>query len=538
MNLPLHPALLLFQSGGDRGVSLLVVLPLFAALILWVFRYRRLTRLRETMAQIYALSEQIHAAGAAAQIQQRLSRALPHILHVRAARLWQEAQSGNGLEPAAGAAAEPPPGALACFRSGEAVEESTPRRRVFLPMQVGGRTTGVLEMLPSRRWLGASSEEQAGLRHLANQAAIALQVIDQGALREQVIRSERLGAVGQLISGVAAELNQPILRLADGLQLLRTDSAAVDRESLDQLQRDASDVSSTIARLISFGRSGVGPPQPIDLNPLLKGLCDFRAQAWRLQGIELIPRLQPGPLIVVAAAGQLEQAILSVIIHAEQSIVKQAKRTLTISTRREGAAALVDLGFSGAAPAAQAGRDRDSLAGGLAFAAEILRAQSGTFQVFTLSGETHYQLVLPVSTQAGAPRRIAELPAIAGSMSFLILESDANARRLCLETLSSFDQRGVAVSTADEALALAGRIRFDGILCTATPPDCAWAEVHERIRRLAPCFILLHDGVPPTPPPYIDPATLLHLRRPIQAPALGEILAAIESRHISEFQAD
>lgn len=538
MSLPLHPALLLFETDGGGVITPLILLPLFAALILWVFRYRRLTRLRETMAQIYSLSEQIHAAGSATQIQQRLARSLPNILHVRGARLWQEAQSGNGLEPAVGTSAQAPPGAVACFRMGQAVEETSPRRRIFIPMQVAGRTTGVLEMLPSRRWLGASTEEKAGLRHLANQAAIALQVIDQGALREQVIRSERMGAVGQLISGVAAELNQPMLRLADGLQTLRSEPTTLTRDNLDQLLRDASQVSATISRLISFGRSGVGPPMPIDLNKMVKDLCDFRAQTWRLQGMDLRLNLHTDALTVVAAAGQLEQAILSVMIHAEQTIVKQPRRVLTITTKRESSAAIIDLSFPGLAPAAQPDRERDSLPGGLAFAAEILRSQSGAFQAFALSGESHYQMVLPVSTQTGAPRRIAELPAIAGAMTFLVLEPDSTSRRMCLEALAAFDQRGVFVPSADDALVLAGRMRFDGILSSITPPDCSWEELFERIRRLVPAFVLLHDGVPPAVPPHIDPAALLHLRRPVQATALGEVLSAIESRHISEFQAD
>ena len=54
-------------------------------------------------------------------------------------------------------------------------------------------------------------DEQADVQHLANQAAAALRLQERQAIREQLFYSEKLAATGRLISGVASELNAPMM---------------------------------------------------------------------------------------------------------------------------------------------------------------------------------------------------------------------------------------------------------------------------------------------------------------------------------------
>ena len=95
------------------------------------------------------------------------------------------------------------------------------RSMLLVPMLAQGELVGVLELHHSENLHYFNQAEQAAMQHLANQVATALTLEEQQAIREQLFRSEKLAAAGQLISDVADELRAPlesIVGLASTLQ--------------------------------------------------------------------------------------------------------------------------------------------------------------------------------------------------------------------------------------------------------------------------------------------------------------------------------
>jgi len=85
-----------------------------------------------------------------------------------------------------------------------------PRSMLLVPMFAQGDLIGIMELHDSDRYRYFSQSEQAAMQHLANQVATALRLQEQQSIREQLFRSEKLAAAGQLISDVASELRIPL----------------------------------------------------------------------------------------------------------------------------------------------------------------------------------------------------------------------------------------------------------------------------------------------------------------------------------------
>lgn len=513
-------ALLIIEPPDSGSLALFyqtITLLLVLICIVWIFRVRSLARLRANIRRIYGLSEDVLSSSSAEEMQQRLSLALPGILGFRGARIWLEGHMGRVLDPAIAGTGEPPESALRCFRSGELVREQTPRRRLWLPMRSAQRAMGVLELQEGKRGLRLNFEEESALRHLANQVAIALQLIDQNALREQVLRNERLGAVGQLISGVASELHVPVARLAAELRELR-ESPETTGPALEQLSHLAEDASRTVSRLVAIGTSGQGPPQPVDVLALLRTLTEFRAKAWRLQAIEAEFKPPAEEVVILASPGQLEQAILSLFIHAEHALTQQSRRSLTLSAVRSAGQALIELTTT-----ARAAGDSPSMH----VVQEIIRNQGGSLRIRPQGDEVRFIIALPLTrhynaAQPDQPRRV-----VSRSLTILLIEPDVTTRRALMETLSAEDHRVIPAQSGGEALDLAGRMAFDALFATSSLPDGKWVDMYEHARRLLPTFVLLHDG---SAPAGLDRRDVLLLGKPVQPRELQRVLDTIADR--------
>ena len=177
-----------------------------------------------------------------------------------------------------------------------------------------------------------TDEEQAAAQHLANQIATALRLQDQQAVREQLFRSEKLAASGELMSVVADELRSPlevIERIATGV---RNDAQGAFREPLDKLMAESRRASEIVARLISFSRER-SEIQQFDVNDLLAAALKFQTPELTASRIDLHSRFSAQPLIVTGSRSQLEQALIMFLQHAERSAAQSRQKKLPCPQR-------------------------------------------------------------------------------------------------------------------------------------------------------------------------------------------------------------
>jgi signal transduction histidine kinase len=176
--------------------------------------------------------------------------------------------------------------------------------------------------------------------------SIAAQVDDERRMREelqslqqQVIRQERLAAIGVLVSGVAHELNNPlqsILGFAELLQMQK-DMPEHARPDLTLIQKEASRASAIIRNLSRFGRQ-MSEPTPVRLRDVVASVLELRQRKLEELSIE-VDVDDNSKAHVMAIFTELQQVVLNFAINAEQSILhaEPEVRRVTIRTGdREG----------------------------------------------------------------------------------------------------------------------------------------------------------------------------------------------------------
>lgn len=167
--------------------------------------------------------------------------------------------------------------------------------------------------------------------------ASARDLTDVRRLEQQVIQSEKLAAMGQMIAGVAHELNNPMTAILGISDLLRERTGdEPTRRQLELVQRQARRAAEIVQNLLTFAR----PPAPrrsrLNLAELVPHTLQLHEYSLRVNNIKLdfsperdIPADMPP---VVGDANQLMQVFLNLLVNAEQAI-REVRDNGTISVR-------------------------------------------------------------------------------------------------------------------------------------------------------------------------------------------------------------
>jgi len=160
-------------------------------------------------------------------------------------------------------------------------------------------------------------------------------ITERKRLEQQLIQSEKLAALGQLISGVAHELNNPLTSVIGYAQLLLHKGKLNDRaaEGIEIINREAERTRRIVQNLLSFSRQHKPCRTQADLNEILERSLELRAYELKTNNITVCREFGDLPRINVDQH-QLQQVLLNVIINAEQAIrTSGQKGTLTLKTQ-------------------------------------------------------------------------------------------------------------------------------------------------------------------------------------------------------------
>ncbi|MDO8578926.1 MAG: ATP-binding protein [Dehalococcoidales bacterium] len=157
-------------------------------------------------------------------------------------------------------------------------------------------------------------------------------------MQEQLIAQDRLVSIGQLVSGVAHELNNPLTSVLGFSDILLQKELPNDiRSDLEIVNSEAKRTALIVKNLLTFARQQPQQKTLLDVNEPLQTVLQLRGHSQRANNIttetHLAKRLPP----VLANISQIEQVFLNIIVNAEQAMIEaHNKGTLKIYSEHRG----------------------------------------------------------------------------------------------------------------------------------------------------------------------------------------------------------
>ena len=209
----------------------------------------------------------------------------------------------------------------------------------------------VTQEIQSARRLRQMSEELA----TANSRLVA--TVDRlKTTQAQLLQAEKLSAIGQLVAGVAHELNNPLTSVIGYAQLVEDElvrGAPEDqRPSADlavdvrRIAEESERAARIVRNLLAFARRQTAERAPQDLAELVSRVVALRSYEFRLNGIEVETAFDEALPHVMADGGHLQQALLNLVLNAEQAMRGRTPRRLRFGAQFDRAACAVELTVS------------------------------------------------------------------------------------------------------------------------------------------------------------------------------------------------
>jgi PAS domain S-box-containing protein len=233
---------------------------------------------------------------------------------------------------------------------------------------------------------------------------------DERRIAEQLRQSEKLAALGELVAGVAHELNNPLAGISAFAQLLLEENLNADqRESARLIKREADRAVGVIRDLLLFSRKPGPTSTPVDLNSLVQLTLRLRAYSLRSTGVQVETNLDPALPEVAGDDQKLQQVILNLIVNAEYAMRRTPTRRLVVRTADEGNSVMIEVSDTGAGMSDEALQRAfepffttkpagEGTGLGLSVSYGIIEAHQGTIAVESAPDRgTTFRITLPVS---------------------------------------------------------------------------------------------------------------------------------------------
>src|SRR6266576_1388865 len=324
---------------------------------------------------------------------------------------------------------------------------------------------------------------------------------DRRRLQEQLIQSEKMSAIGQLIAGVAHDLNNPLASVVGFSDFLAeaSDVPASLQEPLQVIRQEAERAATIVKNLLSFARSQEGERIRQPIRTLLDSTLALLRNQLMAHKVEATVEVEPGLPDVEVNANQIKQVFVNVINNACQAIASDApsgriwitarrvRDSIAVSVTDSGPGMTEELAARVFEPFFTTKREGEGTGLGLSICQGIMKEHGGRITLDTRPGAgATFTLELPIGARAARPEAAPVPAGESKPLSILVVDDEPHILHYMRATLESWGHTVEVASDGTYALerALAGP--FDVIICDLRMPHLSGREMYTKLARQDP----------------------------------------------------
>src|ERR1700723_3010003 len=363
-------------------------------------------------------------------------------------------------------------------------------------------------------------------------------VTGERQIQSKLLQTEKMAAVGQLVSGIAHELNNPLTSIMGYAQLLLSHGLNPAQFSeAGKVFHEAERARRIVKNLLYFARENEPERTRVELNAIVERTLALRSYEMKVEDILIERDLEPGLPETMADPFQLQQVVLNLLINAEQALLQdRGKGVVRVRTRlaegnriagegigdgpgitREILTRIFDPFFTTKPSGVGTGR-------GLSIVYGIVKQHDGEVSVENLTaGGARFVVELPVIAITASNNTLAERgPRLLGSAPksrILVVEDEPTVAQLIVDVLREEGHQVEAVLDSQEGLTRLSRSRYDLVICDLRMPRLDGPAFYEALVRSGSAardrlMFITGDTLAPRTMKFLQSSKLTYLAKP------------------------
>lgn len=392
------------------------------------------------------------------------------------------------------------------------------------PLFILGNPEGVIAVFDDGKREPFTEQDATRLAGLVRFIQVALNNArlfdDVRRMQQHMLQSEKMTALGQLVSGVAHEINNPLATIIGSAELFHGHQLSPQGEALvRRIRREAERASRIVRNLLTFSRHHKPEVDWNDLNGVIADVVEMRGYNCKVKNIVLKTDLEPGLPLVRIDPHQIHQVLLNLVGNAEQAIEETGKPgTVIIRAFREGKRVRIEVADDGP------GISEENLAKlfnpffttkpvgkgtglGLSICYGIIQEHGGTIRAQTIpGGGACFTIELPIPPDAPprqeAARITAENQVTPIKSGFdghvLVVDDEEGVRCVLSEALQAWGFKVQEATTGEEGLSLLRKATYNLVIMDLRMPGLDGRGLYERAEaeglKLPPVILATGDA--------------------------------------------
>lgn len=366
---------------------------------------------------------------------------------------------------------------------------------------------------------------------------------------EQLLQAEKMTALGELVAGVAHEINNPLSSILGYTQLLMGKDLPeeVKTRRLETVHSEAERMARIVKNLLTFARKHPPEKRYLGLNGIIEKTLELKSYHFRVNQIRIVKELDPNLPKTMLDFHQLQQVFLNLFTNAEQALVEAGRRgTIRVATRIAGDRIEARVSDDGPGipsenlarifePFFTTKKEGKGTGLGLSLCYGIMQEHGGSIRAESRPGQgASFVTVLPVArdeaaeAETGPARPAGALP----HLRILVVDDERSVQDLLVDILSLKGHKVDTASDVPEALQKIASNGHDLIISDMKMPNGTGKDVYlatlQKSPRLAHRILFMTgDGANRKTKRFLEETGNVILPKPFKIEDLEKAIAGV-----------